>query len=91
MVCDIRPDKDDKFRTRLTICGDRLDFFGDSASPAASLLETKLLLNSVISDSHRAARFMTIDIKDHFLPSDLPEHEYMRIHKKYFFQDIHER
>ena len=31
---------------------------------------------------------MTIDIKDHFLQSDLPDSEFMKIHKKYFFQDI---
>ena len=52
MVCDFRPGKDDQYRTRLTIGGDKLDFFGDSASPAASLLETKLIINSTISDAH---------------------------------------
>ena len=50
MVCDYRPSKPDPNRTRLTVGGDRLDYWGDSASPAASLLDTKLLLNSVISD-----------------------------------------
>ena len=42
MVCDVRPTKTEKYRVRLTIGGDVLEYFGDSASPAASLIETKL-------------------------------------------------
>ena len=42
----------------------------------------------MISDAHQGARFATLDIKDHFLQSILPEPEYMRIHSKYFFDDI---
>ena len=64
MVCDYRPHKDEKHRVRLTVGGDVLPYDDDSASPAASLLETKLLLNSTISDASRGARFMTLDIKD---------------------------
>ena len=37
---------------------------------------------------HTVARFLSIDLKDHFLQSDLPEPEYMRIHGKYFFSNI---
>ena len=85
LVCDYRPTKLDPYRTRLTVGGDRLDYFGDSSSSAASLIETKLLLNSVISDAINGARFMSLDIKDYFLQSELPDPEYIRIHKKYFF------
>ena len=46
--------------------GDKLEYIYDTAAPAANLLETKILLNSVISDSHKGAKFMTIDIKDFF-------------------------
>ena len=90
MVCDYRPLKDEPYRVRLTIGGDKLDYFDDTASPAASLLETKLLINSVISDAHRGARFLGIDIKDFFLLSFLPpdQKEYMRIHKRYFDEDF---
>ena len=62
MVCDNRPDKLEKYRVRLTIGGYVLDYFGDLSSPAASLLETKILINSVISDADKGARFCTIDI-----------------------------
>ena len=66
MVCDIRPLKTEKYRVRLTVGGDRLQYPDDTASPAATLLETKLLLNSTISQSSKNARFMTIDIKTFF-------------------------
>ena len=52
----------------------------DATSRAASLIETKLLLNSVISDLARGARFMTLDIKDFFLQTTMAEHEFMKIH-----------
>ena len=84
MVCDYRPLKQEKYRVRLTVGGDKLDYDQDATSPAASLIETKLLLNSVISDSARGARFMTLDIKDFFLQTTMKECEFMKIHSKYF-------
>lgn len=70
---------------RLTIGGDKLDYTNETASPAANLLDTKILINSTISDAERNASFMTIDVKDFFLISPLPpgEREYMRIHSRY--------
>ena len=88
MVCDHRPLKQEQDRVRLTLGGDVLDYLGDTASPAASLIESKLLFNSVISDSHLGARFMSLDIKDSFLQSILHDAEYLRIHSKYFLPDI---
>ena len=90
MVCDYRPLKTEKHRVRLTIGGDKLEYFDETASPAASLLETKLILNSTISDAHRGARFMSLDLKNHFLQSHLPpgHREYMRIHSKYFDKEF---
>ena len=35
----------------------------DSGSPATDMVETKILLNSVISDAEKNARFATIDLK----------------------------
>ena len=67
MVCDYCPLKDEPYRVRLTVEGDKLDYFGETTSPTANLLERKLLINSVISDAHKGARFLGIDIKDFFL------------------------
>ena len=83
-ICDYRPHKSEPYRIRLTVGGDRLDCPDDTSSPAASLLETKLLLNSTVSDAHLGARFMTMDLKDFFLATPMARSEYMRIHSKYF-------
>ena len=91
MVCDYRPLKDEKYRLRLTVGGDRLYYEDDAASPAASLLETKILLNSTISQSAKGCRFMTLDIKDFFLKTAMTEYEYMCIHNKYFIGAIREK
>lgn len=87
-VCDHRPLKDEPWRVRLVVGGDKLNYEFDSGSPAASLLETKILLNSVISDTRKGARFMSLDLKDFFLTSPMPDAEYMKIPTKYLPQDI---
>ena len=61
---DYRPLKDEKYRDRMVVGGDKLSYYADPGSPAASLLETKLLLNSVISDADKGARFLSADLKD---------------------------
>jgi len=57
--------------------GDRLSYPDDPTSLACSLLETKIILNSVISDAKRGAR--TADLKDHFLGSPMQRPEYMKV------------
>ena len=86
MVCNYWPLKTETFCVRLTIGGDKLQYKNKTTSPTADLLETKILLNSTISEAHKGARFMGIDIKNHFLMTTLPKNdrEYMRIHQKYF-------
>ena len=88
MVCDYRPLKQEKYRVRLTVGGDKLDYNHDFTSPAASLIKTKMLLNSVILDSACGARFLTLDIKDFFLQTTMAEPEFMKIHSKYFSDDM---
>jgi hypothetical protein len=61
-ICDYRPNKSDPWRVRLTMGGDKLEYPGHPGAPAASLLNTKLTLNSVISNP--GARFLTTVIKD---------------------------
>ena len=84
-VCDYRPLKSEKFRVRMTVGGDKLDYFDPTASPTASLIETKLLINSVISDHKtKNARFCSMDLKDFFLTTPMERAEYLRIQSKYF-------
>ena len=56
-VCDIKPLKKETHRVRITVGGDRLSCPDDTGSPAANMLETKLLVNSNISDSKYGAKF----------------------------------
>lgn len=88
MICDYRPLKNDPHRFLLTVGGDRLDYPNVSASPAASLLETKLPLNSTISDARKGARFLELDIKYFFLKTGMKRAECIRICSKYFLVDI---
>ena len=46
-VCDRRPLKDEEWRIRLVVGGDKLSYYEDSGSPATDLTETKLLFNIV--------------------------------------------
>jgi hypothetical protein len=76
-VCDYRPLKDDPYQVRLTVGGDRLPYPADAGAPAATILEAKLLFNSVISTPQ--AKFMTADIKDYFLCTPMERFEYIKI------------
>ena len=42
----------------------RLSYSEDPGSPVASLIETKILVSSIISDAKHVARFMFLFIKD---------------------------
>ena len=84
-ICDYCPLKTEQFRARMTIGGDRLEYPDETSSPTASLVETKLLINSVISDHKlQNAKFCSIDIKDFFLATPMVKAEYLRTHKRYF-------
>ena len=87
-VCDYRPLKSEVYRIRLVVGGDKLDYVHDAGSPTTNLLETKLLINSVISDAHKGARFFSADLKDFFLATPMDEPEYMRMHIKHLPTDI---
>ena len=64
MVFDYRPLKTEQYCCRLVAGGDKLDYKEDASSPATSILETKLLLNSEISDAKKGAHFISSDLKD---------------------------
>jgi len=87
-VCTMRPGKSDPCRIRMTVGGDRLDAFQDVRSPAVGIVDTKLHLNSVISDAKHGARYCTGDLKDFFLSSNMNTYQYMRIHRRYIPQEV---
>ena len=87
-ACDHRPLKTEPWRVRIIVGGDKLLYESDAGSPAANMLETKILLNSVISDAKNGARFCSMDLKDMFLHTPMLSPEYMKVHYRYFPQDI---
>ena len=87
-VCDYKPLKTEIHRVRITVGGDRLECSDDTGSPAANLVETKILVNSTISDAKYGARFMSSDIVNYFLASPMPNAEYMKVKVKHLPEDI---
>ncbi len=77
VVCEVRPNKDDPDRTRITIGGSRICYPGDVCTNTASLELFKLLLNSVLS--RKGARFSSIDLKNFYLDTPMPNPEYVCI------------
>ena len=65
-VYDYKKLKPEPHRIHLVVGGDKLEYDNDSGSPAALLLKTKMLLNSVISDAKHGAQFLSCDLKDFF-------------------------
>ena len=47
---------------RLVAGGDTLSYYEDTRSPSASIWETKLLINTVISDANKGARFALFNL-----------------------------
>jgi hypothetical protein len=65
-----------KFRTRLTIGGDRIAYPFDTTAVTAEMESLKILLNCMISEH---ANWSTLDLTDFYLGTDLPHPEYIRI------------
>ena len=76
-VCTKRPEKEEVNRTRFTVGGDRINYLGEVATPAAELLAAKIQFNSTISS--QGAGFMTMDLANFYLNLPLPCPEYMKI------------
>ena len=87
-ICNIRPQKSETHRVRLTAGGNKLDYPGDPSSPAVSLLNVKIHINSTISRAKNNAKYMCIDIKNFYLGTPMKYFQYMRIHKKFIPQEV---
>jgi hypothetical protein len=72
----------------MTAGGDKLDYPGDASSPAVSMLDAKLHINSTISDAKHGARYLGLDIKNYFLGTPLKYFQYMRDHPSSIPQEI---
>ena len=77
VVCEVRPQKEDPNRTRITIGGNRICYPGDCGTKTGSLETVKLTINSVLSRPQ--ARFACFDISNFYLGTPLDRPEYVRI------------
>jgi len=77
VVCDVRPQKADPNRTRITVGGNRISYPGDTGTKTGSVELVKLLINSVLSRPD--ARFTCFDIKNFYLGTPLDRPEYVKI------------
>ena len=75
----IRPNKKETHRVRLCAGGNLLDFPGDPSSPAVSLTNAKLHINSTISDAKKGAKYLVLDIKKFYLGNHLTCFQYLRV------------
>jgi hypothetical protein len=77
VVCADRPKKTNPKRVGWTAGGDKVKYTGNVTTQTADIQTAKCLFNSVVSTPN--GRFMTLDLKDFYLCSDLPDYEYVRI------------
>ena len=68
VVFDYKVLKSEPQKIRLVAGGDKLLYDEDADALAASLIEIKLLMNSVISEAKNGYRFLSCDLKDFSWP-----------------------
>ena len=76
----------------MTVVGNKLPYNGGSSSPAVSLLNTKIMINSVILDVHKEDKVYDCRHKKSLSPKFYENIPYMQIPLKYLtqkFQDEH--
>ena len=75
-ICaNYRPQKADPYRVRCTLGGNLIKYNGPKSTAVASLPVIKILINSVLSTPN--AKFCSVDIKDIYLNTNLPDAEYI--------------
>ena len=77
LVSDIRLNKEETHRVRLTVGGDRLEYPHDVSTPTTDLTTAKCLINSVLSTAN--SKGLCVDIKDFYLNTTMETYEYMRL------------
>ena len=72
IVCNVRPQKEETNRTRLTFGGNNTKTTIDCGTPTANLLTVKLLTNSIVSTP--GEKFPVLDLEYFYLnaPMDRP-------------------
>ena len=77
VVCEVRPQKSDPNRTRITVAGGHITVDYDIGTPTADLTLFKLMINSVLS--RPGAKFACFDAANFYLQTPMDRPEYVRI------------
>ena len=72
-----RPQKANKYCTRLTVGGNLINFPGDVITLTAYLITAKLIFNIILSTKN--AKLMCADIANFFLNNPMDRYEYMKL------------
>jgi len=70
-ICDYHSLKEELYYIRIIVEGDHLMYYNDIDFLPADLLESKLLINSTISNVDKGVRFILANIKNHFLETSV--------------------
>ena len=81
-----KPYKEELFRTRLTVGGDKLQYTGETSTPTADLTTIKIFFNHVLSTPN--AKFLTCDIINFYLNTTMQSKEYFKLPFHIIPQDI---
>ena len=87
-VSDVRAQKKETHRIRLTVGDDHLEYYTDPSAPVVGLFDAKIYLNSTISDAKWGARYFVADIENYYLNNKLLQFQYMRIHGNYLAEEF---
>lgn len=86
IVCDVRPQKEETHRTRITVGGNLIDYPDDCGTPTADLFTVKMFFNSIVSTP--GAKFMAIDLSNFYLNTPLKRPEYIKLKLENFPEDV---
>ena len=76
-VCEIRPQKTEKERTRLTVGGNLIDYPNTITTRTWNLVTFKMHINSTLSQPNR--KYCSFDVKNFYLNTPMECSEYMKI------------
>jgi hypothetical protein len=85
-VVDIRPNKTETRRVRLTVGGNLIQYPGDVPTRSSDLITSKCLWNGTIYTE--GANYMCLDVENFYLGTPMDSFEYMRIPIKLIPQEI---
>ena len=75
IVCDIKPQKYETYRTILTVGGNLIDYPGEVTTTTSDITTSKTLINSTISTPD--ARFLCAYISNFYLNTPMDDYKYM--------------